>query len=161
MQHTHTQYNVLSQRDEGKKIPSRKSKNSQCCKNTHVHVQNNTRSFTNTGKKTWGGKHVHTTHTHKVHYNEAVDVRPLCRDPNSCSALGADHEQGQGEPGGKQSQSPKTHTHTHAITHITHTFSQTFTHHIMQMLGHTHWAQCGKSVVMDLRGFSVEEQDHI
>lgn len=32
------------------------------------------------------------TQTHKkkekVHYNETVDGRPLCRDPNSCSALG-------------------------------------------------------------------------
>ncbi len=99
--------------------------------------------------------------THRVHYNETVDGRPLCRDPNSCSALGADHEQGQGETGSKQSQSLKTHTHTHIVTHITHTFSQTFTHHIMQMQRHTQRTQCGKSVVMDLRGFSAEEQDHI
>lgn len=90
-------------------------------------------------KNTWRGKHVHTTHTHtqKVHYNEPVDGRPLCRDPDSCSALGADHEQRQGETGSKQSQSMKTHTHTSThtdtMTHITHTFSQIFMHHTMQM----------------------------
>lgn len=50
-----------------------------------------------------GQKCTHNTHTQKVHYNETVDGRPLCRDPNSCSALGADHEQGQGETGSKQS----------------------------------------------------------
>lgn len=67
---------------------------------------------------------MYTQHSHTVHYNETVDGRPLCRDPNSCSALGADHEQGQGENGSKQSQSLKTHTHI--VTQITQTFSQTF-----------------------------------
>lgn len=99
--------------------------------------------------------HTHTQNTHRVHYNEVVDGRPLCRDPNSCSALGADHEQGQGETSGKQTQGLDTHTHTELVTHTHH--PHTFTQHIMQMQGHTHThrrgAKCGKSVVMELRGF--------
>lgn len=61
------------------------------------------------------------THTHTVHYNETVDGRPLCRDPNSCSALRAGYVQGQGETGSKQSQSPKIHTHSR--THHPHIFT--------------------------------------
>lgn len=61
-------------------------------------------------------------HTQKVHYNETVDGRPLCRDPNSCSALGADHEQEQGETGSKQ---PRRHSRTERYndTHHPHIFT--------------------------------------
>lgn len=68
-------------------------------------------------------------------YNGAVDGRPLCRDPNSCSALGAEQEQGQRETSSKQSLKPQ---HTYTLTNI----------HILCKCPHTHThrTQCEESV---------------
>lgn len=137
-----TQNQTHHHRDRKKKYPG-DTANIHCAADTHTY---HTLIHYQRGKNT-------------VHYNETVDGRPPCRDPNSCSALRADYVQGQGETGSKQSQSPKIHTHI--VAHITPTFSQTFMRHIMQMQRHTHQTQCGKSVVMDLRGLFVKEQDRV
>lgn len=98
--------------ETGKKYPG-DTANIHCAADTHTY---HTLIHYQRGKNTERLTCTNNTHTHTVHYNETVDGRPPCRDPNSCSALRADYVQGQGETGSKQSQSPKIHTHTQSHT---------------------------------------------
>lgn len=140
--HTQESNTLLSQRDRKKN--TQKEQQIFTVQQLHIH----TFIFKNTQHRKKPAEKqacTHNTHTQSVHYNETVDARPLCQDPNSCSSSGANHEQGQGETSSKQSQSLETHTHTHTyciVKHISHTFSQTFMYLIMQMWRHTHWTKC-------------------